>query len=89
MFPDKTLTTVCKLKKGDKVRTIKEKTQFEKGYTQKWSDQIYKIKAVRQSNGVCWYILKTLDDKEVSGIWYYYQLNLVSRNVGENQRQNP
>ena len=84
MFPDRNLTVICKLKIGDKVRKIREKTLFEKGYTQNWSDEIYKIVDVRQSNGICWYILKTLADEEVTGIWYYYQLNLVSRDVGEN-----
>ena len=79
MFPGKNLTTVCKLKEGDKVRALKEKTQFEKGYTQKWSDEIYKIKSVRQSNGVCWYILEDHAGEELSGIWYYYQLNLVAK----------
>ena len=79
MFPSKRVTTVCKLKVGDKVRALKEKTQFEKGYTQKWSDEIYKIKSVRQSNDVCWYILEDHTGEELSGIWYYYQLNLVAK----------
>ena len=64
-----------------------KKTLFEKGYTQNWSDEIYEIADVRQSGRVCWYILKTLAGEELSGIWYYYQLNLVARNVGENQRE--
>ena len=87
MYPDRNISVICKFKIGDKVRKIREKTLFEKGYTQNWSDEVYKITDIRQSNGVCWYILKTLGDEEVSGIWYNYQLNLVSRNVGENQRK--
>ena len=83
MFVGKSLTTVCKLKEGDKVRALKEKTQFEKGYTQKWSDQIYIIKSVRQSNGVCWYILEDHTGEELPGIWYYYQLNLVAKNADQ------
>ena len=81
MYPDKNLTTICKLNEGDKVRTLKEKTEFEKGYTQKWSDEIYKIKSARQSSGVCWYILEDHTNVELSGIWYYYQLNLVAKYV--------
>ena len=81
LYPDKSLTTVCKLKFGDKVRTLKEKTDFEKGYTQKWSDEIYTIKNVRQSGGVCWYILEDHTRVELSGIWYYYQLNLVAKHA--------
>ena len=87
LYPDRHLSVVCKLNVGDRVRKIREKTLFEKGYTQNWSDEIYVITSVRQSRGVCWYKLKTIDGETIPGIWYYYQLNLVSRNVGENQRQ--
>ena len=80
LYPNNTLSIVCKLKKGDKVRKIKDKTLFEKGYTENWSEEIYQISAVRQSNSVCWYKLKDLAGEEQEGIWYYYQLNLVARN---------
>ena len=81
LYPNKHLTTVCKFSKGDKVRILKEKTEFEKGYTQKWSDEIYKIKNVRQSSGVCWYKIEDHIGLELNGIWYYYQLNLVATNA--------
>ena len=81
LYPNQNLTTVCKLKKGDKVRILKEKTEFEKGYTQKWSDEIYKIRSVRQSGGVCWYKVEDHTGTELKGIWYYYQLNLVAGHV--------
>ena len=81
LYPDKDLTIICKLKKGYKVRVLREKTDFEKGYLQKWSDEIYTIKDIRQSGGTCWYILQDHTEKEVKGIWYYYQLNLVAKYV--------
>ena len=87
LYPNRNISVICKLSIGDRVRKIREKTLFEKGYTQNWSDEIYEIADVRQSGGVCWYILQTLAGEELSGIWYYYQLNLVARNVGENQRK--
>ena len=79
LFPNKNLTTVCKLNKGDKVRILKEKKEFEKAYTQKWSDEIYTISNVHQSGGVCWYKLENHQRESLKGIWYYYQLNLVAR----------
>ena len=85
MFPDRNLSVVCKLYVGDRVRKIREKTLYEKGYTQNWSDEVYIIETVRQSGGVCWYQLIDSNHESVPGIWYYYQLNLVSRNVGEHQ----
>ena len=81
LFPHRRLTKICRLKEGDKVRTLREKTDFEKGYTQKWSDEIFTINSVRQSGGVCWYILEDHTKVELSGIWYYYQLNLVAKHV--------
>ena len=80
LYPQNTLTIICKLKIGDKVRKIKDKTLFEKGYTENWSEEIYIISATRQSNSVCWYKLENLAGEEQEGIWYYYQLNLVATN---------
>ena len=80
LYPQNPLTIVCKLKIGDKVRKIKDKTLFEKGYTENWSEEIFNISAARQSNSVCWYKLENLAGEEQDGIWYYYQLNLVARN---------
>ena len=55
LYPQNTLTIVCKLKIGDKVRKIKDKTLFEKGYTENWSEEIYNISAARQSNSCLLY----------------------------------
>ena len=77
LYPTKSIKRDCRLKEGDKVRKILDKALFEKGYKQNWSTEIYIIDKVRQSDGVCWYHLKSLDNTPVKGIWYYYQLNLV------------
>ena len=81
LYPRMKLTTVCKFKKGDKVRHLLEKTLFQKGYTQTWTEEVFSISEVRQSNLVCWYILENQSKERVSGIWYYYQLKLVSKNA--------
>ena len=88
MFGDVDLKVIPRLKKGDRVRILRDKTLFEKGYKANWTKEIYKISTVRQRAGVVWYKIETLDDKKVEGIKYYYQLNLVSRNVDINKRQN-
>jgi len=87
LYPHKSIRTVCRLQVEDKVRIIKDKSLFEKGYTANWSEQIYKIREIRQSNGVCYYYLSNLDGESVEGIWYYYQLNLVSRNVNQSVQE--
>ena len=58
LCPSKTLTIVCRLEIEDKGRKLREKTNFEKSCTQKWSDKIFTMKFVRQSADVCWYVLE-------------------------------
>ena len=70
---------------GDKVRILLEKSHFDKGYKQSWSEKIYKIKSVHQRAGVVWYKVADLDNKELEGIHYYWNLNLVSKNVTASQ----
>ena len=79
LYPNRNLTVVCRLKIGDRVRRIREKRDYEKGYTQNWSDEIYEIYDVRQSNAVCYYKIQHLNQKKLPGVYYYYQLNLVAR----------
>ena len=81
LYPKRSLSVVCKLFIGDRVRKLREKSQFEKGYTQNWSDEIFIISSVQSNERLCWYYLETLNGVKVPGIWYYYQLNLVSRDA--------
>ena len=78
LYPKKSSVIKCKLKVGDKVRKIREKQEFEKGYTPNWSNEIYEIISVRQKNAVCWYKLAESSGDVLRGIWYYNQLNLVT-----------
>ena len=87
LYPRIKLKTDCKFQKGDKVRHLLNKTLFEKGYTQTWTEEIYTVADVRQSNLVCWYILHDHTDSAISGIWYYNQLKLVSKNVNQSDRK--
>ena len=69
------------LNEGDRVRKIVKKDIHEKGYTRNWSEEIYIIDKVKQSNGVCYYYLKDLANSTLPGIYYYYQLNFVARDA--------
>ena len=80
MFPDIHLEAKPRLSKGNVVRILREKTIFEKGYKQTWSDTCYKIYAVKQAAGRIWYIISDLEDKIIPGIKYYWELNLVAKN---------
>ena len=83
LYPNSSITIICKLHIGDKVRKKLEKTIFEKGYSKKWSDEIFIISKSRQSQGVCWYKLQNLSGEPIPGIWYYYNLILVARNESQ------
>ena len=87
LYPKSMMTVECRLKVGDKVRKLKEKKEFEKGYTPNWSEETYTISAVRQKHTVCWYKLTDATNTELDGIWYYYQLNLVARNDNQSPQR--
>ena len=87
LYPYRNVTVVCRLKPGDKVRKIVEKDIFDKGYIENWSREVFIVDTVKQSNAVCYYTIKTLDNQPIKGIFYYQQLNLVSRNDSQPQRQ--
>ena len=77
MFPDIHLEAKPRLHIGDIVRKLKEKTIFDKGYKQTWSEDLYQIIQVKQSAGRVWYIIADMNGIRQSGIKYYWELNLV------------
>ena len=79
LFPDIELESKPRLKVGDIVRILKEKTIFEKGYKQSWTDECYKIRDVKQAAGRIWYELEDLVGNKIAGIKYYWELNLVAK----------
>ena len=74
--------TLCKFQVGDHVRIPLDKDIFTKGYSVAWSEEIYKISDKRSDGSVCYYFIRSLDGKKVSGKRFYYEkeLNLVLRN---------
>ena len=81
VFGDINLKIIPKLAKGDRVRLLREKTLFEKGYTPNWTEEIFVISDVRQQAGVVWYKVTKLAGQKVPGIKYYYQHNLVTKHA--------
>ena len=79
LYPNIHLKVVPRLSVGDRVRILKEKTIFEKGYSKSWSEEIYRIRKVKQLAGRVWYEIETLNSEKVPGIKYYWELNLIKR----------
>ena len=65
---------------GDRVRLIRPKTIFEKGYSQSWSPEIYKIEETFSESGVDFYRISDGEGNILPRKKYYWELNLVSRN---------
>ena len=78
LYPNRGIRIECKHRIGDLVRIMVDKGKYPKGYTPSWSEEIYVITKEIQSNGVCWYRISDQNGKQMPGIYYSNQLNLVS-----------
>ena len=87
VFGNTNLKVIPRLRKGDIVRILLEKSLFDKGYKQNWSEDLYTISNVIQKGGVVWYKLEDQRHKRLAGIRYYWQLNLV-KNVSSGSWSN-
>ena len=64
---------LSKFKVGDKVRITVKKKNFEKGFTPKWTEEVFIVKTVIYTKPVT-YKLKDLMDDEVDGSFYEQEL---------------
>ena len=62
-----------KFKIGDRVRIFKYKYHFDKGYTQKWTNEIFLINEIINSSPIT-YKIKDLNDEEIDGKFYENEL---------------
>ena len=65
-----------KFKVGDRVRISKKKGKFEKGYTTRWTREIFLIEKILNTNPVT-YKIKDLKDEEIKGSFYEQELQLT------------
>ena len=54
---------------GDKVRISKKKQTFEKGYTTRWTEEIFTIIKVKRTSPVT-YRIANLNGEEITGTFY-------------------
>ena len=73
--------SVPRLAVGDKVRILKDKALFEKGYTRNWSLELYTIVTAKSHDGVDYYKISDAFGNILPRQRYYYELNLVSKNA--------
>jgi len=80
LFPRAKFNLKPRLKIGDRVRILKEKNLFEKGYSRSWSLEIYIVTQALSENTVDFYKISDLNGNKVPRHKYFWELNLVSRN---------
>lgn len=77
LYPEKEeIKKPIKFKVGDRVRIGKKKGQFEKGYTTRWTREIFVIEEVLDTNPVT-YKIKDLKDEEITGSFYEQELQIT------------
>jgi hypothetical protein len=65
-----------KFKVGDRVRITKKKGKFEKGYTTRWTKEIFVIEKVLNTNPIT-YKINDLNGEEITGSFYEQELQIT------------
>ena len=65
---------------GDKVRITKKKKTFEKGYTTRWTEEIFTIVEVKNTLPVT-YKIADLNGEEIQGSFYEPELQKTSQQL--------
>ena len=65
---------------GDNVRISKKKKTFEKGYTTRWTEEIFMIVEVKRTSPVA-YRIADLNGEEITGTFYEPELQKTSQEL--------
>jgi len=80
LYPDFTRRPMrAKFKTGDKVRILKKKGLFEKGFTPNWTE-VFAVSKIQRTNPVT-YKITDLNDEEIQGTFYEQELQKTSQEV--------
>ena len=79
LYPKADYNSKPRLNKGDKVRLLRTKNLFEKGYTRSWTTELYTIIKTFSESGVDFYKIEDSSGNILPRKKYYWELNLVSR----------
>ena len=82
LYPDryKKYNITPKFSVGDEVRISKKKAVFEKGYTTRWTEEIFTITEIQNTNPVT-YKLADLQGKEIKGTFYEPELQKTEQQI--------
>ena len=82
LYPDRYKTSRLnpKFSVGDEVRITKKKKVFENGYTTRWTEEIFTIKEIRETNPIT-YKLEDLQGEEITGTFYEPELQKTEQQI--------
>ena len=82
LYPDryKKYNITPKFSVGDEVRITKKKKVFEKGYTTRWTEELFTIKEIRDTNPIT-YKLTDLKGEEIEGTFYEPELQKTEQQI--------
>ena len=69
-----------KFKVGDKVRITRKKDTFEKGYTPRWTEEVFEITQVQYTDPPT-YKIKDFNGEEIHGTFYEKELQKTSQEI--------
>jgi len=70
----------AKFKTGDKVRILKKKGLFEKGFTPNWTEEVFTVSKIQRTNPVT-YKITDYNGEEIQGTFYEQELQKTSQEV--------
>ena len=82
LYPDrfKINKLTPKFSVGDEVRITKKKKVFEKGYTTRWTEEIFTIKEIQNTDPIT-YKLEDLQGEEIKGTFYEPELQKTEQQI--------
>ena len=78
LYPKSTNIEPPRLNVGDRVRLLKSRNIFTKGYQRAWTEELYKINNSYTSDGIDYYQISDLENNILPRKRYFWELNLVS-----------
>ena len=70
------LKKTIKFSNGDRVRILIKKNQFAKEFEKSWSEEIFKIKRIQNTNPIT-YLIEDLDGEDIIGGFYTEELQVL------------
>ena len=73
-------TLILKFSIGDNVRITNKKKTFDKGYTQRWTEEVFSISKIQLTIPVT-YKITDYNGEEIQGSFYEHELQKTSQDV--------